>query len=274
MGVHPTAVVDPEAEIGEDVHIGPGCVIGPGVRIGAGCSLLAHVVVDGDTWIGEGCELFPFSTLGTRPQDKKLSPDSPLGRLRIGRNNKLRENVTIHGGTKPSSQTTIGDDNMFLCGSHVGHDGTVGNGVVFTNGAMAAGHCEIQDRAILGAMVGVHQFTRVGRFAMIGAGAMLSQDAPPFSLVQGDRARLIAINVVGLQRGGFTPDQTALLKRLYRIVFWRDGVLAERLAAGRAFAQGDPLALEVLSFVASSKRGVCMPRGRAAPGEEHTLSEL
>ena len=111
--------------------------------------------------------------------------------------------------------------------------------------------------AILGAMSGVHQFTRVGRHAMIGAGAMLSHDAPPFALVQGDRAKLVGVNVVGLRRRGFTAEHTAIIKRVYRLLFWRDGVLAERLASARSFANGDARATEIIDFVTASKRGVC-----------------
>src|SRR5690606_18298387 len=142
--------------------------------------LVAHVVIDGDTWVGEDCELFPFCSVGTTPQDKKLKSTGEPARLRIGNNNRIREHVTIHGGTPfGGGTTTVGNDNMLLVGAHIGHDATVGSNVVFTNGAMAAGHTEIGDRAILGAMVGIHQFARVGKLAMVGAGAMVSHDAPP-----------------------------------------------------------------------------------------------
>ena len=169
--------------------------------------------------------------------------------------------------------THIGNYNMLLIGCHVGHDTVIGDHVILTNGAMAAGHCEIQDHAILGAMVGVHQFTRIGAWAMVGAGSMLSHDAPPFSLVQGDRARLVAVNLVGLKRGGFSTEQSALIKRVYRALFWRGGVLAERLANARSIAVRDPEAERILAFVADSKRGVCMPRGRAHSGDETALLE-
>lgn len=282
-GIHPAALVAPGAEIGADVSIGPGCIVGQHVRIGDGCVLHAHVIVQGDTHIGPRCEMFPFVVLGLRPQDKKLRSDTDkllregwiddegqwLGKLRIGSDNELRENVTLQGGTPFGTGTTrIGDRNMFLAGSHVGHDSVVGNDCVFTNGAMAAGHAEIQDRAILGAMAGVHQYARVGRYAMVGGGSMVSQDAPPFSTVQGDRARLIAVNLIGLKRSGFDLQQVALIKRVYRLLFWRSGLIEERIAQARAFGGGDPLAEEILCFVESTRRGVCSPRGRAGPSEE------
>jgi UDP-N-acetylglucosamine acyltransferase len=270
-GVHPTAIVAEGAELGERVQIGPGCVIGPRVRLGDGCRLHAHVVIDGDTHIGRECQIFPFAVLGTQPQDKKLSVDDPGGQLRIGDRNRIREHVTIHGGTPfGTGVTVLGDDNLMLVGSHVGHDAWIGSHVVFTNGAMAAGHCEIQDHVILGAMVGVHQFTRVGAYAMIGAGSMLSHDAPPFALTQGDRARLVGVNLVGLRRSGHSAEQSMLIKRVFRLLFWRDGVLSERMASARSFAAGNPLAQSVIDFVAASKRGVCATRGRLGPGDETT----
>lgn len=262
MGIHPTAIVAPGAELGEAVEIGPYCTIGPGVRIGARTRLLAHVVVDGDTVLGEDNELFPFCVIGCHPQDKKLKAKDPGGRLVIGNHNRIREHVTIHGGTQfGGGVTTIGDHNMLLVGAHVGHDAHVGNHVVFTNGAMAAGHTTIGDRAILGAMVGIHQFARVGKLAMIGAGAMVSHDAPPFGMVQGDRAKLVAVNVVGLHRNGYTAEQKALVKRVFRLLFWRAGTLHQRLELVRGSSLfRDPICQEIVEFVTASKRGVCSPR--------------
>jgi UDP-N-acetylglucosamine acyltransferase len=262
MGIHPTAIVAPGAELGPDVDIGPYCVIGERVRLGDRTRLVAHVVVDGDTWIGEDCDIYPFAAIGCNPQDKKLTGEVPPGRLRIGSHNKIREHVTIHGGTPfGSGTTTIGDYNMLLIGAHIGHDATVGNHVVFTNGAMAAGHTDIGDRAILGAMVGIHQFARVGKLAMIGAGAMVSHDAPPFATVQGDRAKLVAVNLVGLHRNGYTAEQRALVKRVFRLLFWRAGTLHQRLEIVRNTAlHRYPICREIVDFVEASKRGVCSPR--------------
>lgn len=270
MGIHPTAIVAPGAELGEQVEIGPYCTIGAQVRIGARTRLVGHVVVDGDTWIGEDCELFPFAAIGCHPQDKKLKGSDPSGKLRIGDHNRIREHVTIHGGTPfGGGTTTIGDHNMLLVGAHIGHDASVGSHVVFTNGAMTAGHTSIGDRVILGAMVGIHQFARVGKMAMVGAGAMVSHDAPPFSMVQGDRAKLVAVNLVGLHRNGFTSEQKALVKRVYRLLFWRAGTMHQRLefVRGTAFYR-DPICREIVDFVAASRRGVCSPRsGRHQPAE-------
>lgn len=278
MGIHPTAVVAAGAELGEDVEIGPYCVVGAQVRLGKATRLHPHVVVQGDTWLGEDCEVFPFAVLGTTPQDKKLAPDDQSrAPLRIGNHNRIREHVTIHGGTAfGSGVTTIGDHNMLLVGIHIGHDACLGNHIVMTNGAMAAGHTVIDDHAVLGAMVGVHQFTRVGRLAMVGAGAMLSHDAPPFALVQGDRARLVGVNVVGLHRHNFSAEQAAIIKRVYRLVFWRGGNLTEKMESVRKSALAhDDACMQILDFIAASRRGVCMPRGgrRSGNGDSRESSD-
>lgn len=281
MGIHPTAIVATSAVIGEEVDVGPYCVVGEHVRLGDRTSLVAHVVIDGDTWVGEDCELFPFCSIGTTPQDKKLKATSQPPRLRIGNGNRIREHVTIHGGTPfGGGTTTVGNDNMILVGAHIGHDSTVGSKVVFTNGAMAAGHTEIGDRAILGAMVGIHQFARVGKLAMIGAGAMVSHDAPPFAMIQGDRAKLVAVNKVGLHRNGYTAEQKALVKRVFRLLFWRAGTLHQRLEFVRGSAlHRDPICQEIVDFVAASKRGICSPRsglrnhsGEQASGDGITIA--
>lgn len=234
--------------------------------------LHSHVVVEGNTSLGARCEIFPFAVVGTRPQDKKLkgvSPEEAEGRLVIGDDNEIREHVTLHGGTPfGGGQTTIGDRNMFLVGTHVGHDATIGSDVIFTNGAQAAGHVDIGDHVILGGMVGLHQFARIGSWAMVGGGAMVSSDVPPYCLVQGDRARLVGANVVGLRRGGFSSEKQMMIKKILRLIFWRDGLLEERLANARAFADGDADALKIIEFVESSERGIVSPRGRLSGSDE------
>jgi UDP-N-acetylglucosamine acyltransferase len=261
--IHPTAIVAPTARLGEGVAIGPYCIVGPMVQLGDRTKLHPHAIVEGDTWLGTDCEVFPYAVLGTTPQDKKLRAGDAGGKLRIGNHNRIREHTTIHGGTSfGSGQTVIGDHNMLLVGCHIGHDAIVGNHVVFTNGAMAAGHTHIGDRAILGAMVGIHQFARIGELAMVGAGAMVSNDAPPFSMVQGDRAKLVGVNVVGLQRNQYTAEQKSQIKRVFRQLFWRKGTLHQRLEAVRTTPlANEPACQKILEFVAQSQRGVCSPRG-------------
>lgn len=275
MHIHPTALVADSAVLGSDVHVGAYSIIGPKVVIGSGCRLHSHVVIEGDTQLGDGNELFSGCCLGARPQDKKLAHGDTGGTLRIGDHNTLREHVTIHPGTPHGQgETRIGSNGMFLVGSHVGHDSTVGDHVVLTNGAMVAGHTGVGDRVILGAMVGVHQFARVGELAMVGAGAMLSLDAPPFSLIQGDRARLVGVNLVGLQRAGVSQEIAGRIKKAYRLLFWRSGTLTERLEAVRATDLVEtPQVRRLVEFVEGTHRGICSPRSRRlqVDGDGHPI---
>ena len=225
--IHPTAIVAPTARLGEGVAIGPYCIVGPMVQLGDRTKLHPHAIVEGDTWLGTDCEVFPYAVLGTTPQDKKLRAGDVGGRLRIGNHNRIREHTTIHGGTSfGGGQTVIGDHNMLLVGCHIGHDAIVGNHVVFTNGAM------------------------------------VSNDAPPFSMVQGDRAKLVGVNVVGLQRNQYTAEQKSQIKRVFRLLFWRNGTLQQRLEAVRNTPlANEPACQKIVDFVAKSQRGVCSPRG-------------
>lgn len=279
MAIHPTAIVESGAQLGAGVEVGPWCVVGSQVRLGDRTKLHAHVVVQGDTWLGDDCEVFPFAVLGAYPQDKKLKGGEPGGQLRIGSRNRFREHVTIHGGTSfGGGITRLGDDNMMLVGSHIGHDATVGNRTVFTNGSMAAGHTLIGDAAIVGAMVGIHQFARVGTMAMLGAGAMVSNDVPPCATVQGDRAKLVGVNLIGLQRNQVPAAEVASVKRAFRHLFWGDGSMQDRIATLLATPIGTvQLVRQICEFVASSERGICMPRnGRNLPavdGESETDAE-
>lgn len=258
--VHPTAVVADGAQLDEDVWIGPYCLVGGRVRLGARTRLVSHVVVEGDTWLGSDCEVFPHAVLGARPQDKKLDRETTPGAVRIGDRNVLREFVTVHAAS-PGGTTRVGNDNMLLASAHVGHDAEIGDGVVLTNASMAAGHTSIGDRSVLGAAVGLHQFARIGRLAMIGAGAMVSKDVPPFAMAQGDRARLRGVNVIGLLRAGFTADDVATIKRAFRQLFWRAGTLRQRLTETHRIADGNPYVEEIIQFIETTRRGVVMPRG-------------
>lgn len=277
MGIHPTAIVADSAILADGVEIGPYCTVGPDVRLGARTRLHSHAVVDGDTWVGEDCEIFPFAVVGSYPQDKKLRAGERGGRLRIGNHNRIREHATLHGGTAfGGGETRVGDHNMILVGAHIGHDATVGNHVVFTNGAMAAGHTVIGDRAILGAMVGIHQFSRVGTLAMVGAGAMVSHDVPPYGMVQGDRARLVAVNLVGMHRAGLSTQDKSVIKLVFRALFWRGAItMNQALEQVRASSLYDAaVGREIVEFVATSKRGVCGPRsGKHRPIGENDLGE-
>jgi UDP-N-acetylglucosamine acyltransferase len=215
--IHPSAVVDPRAELADGVEIGPFCVVGAGVRIGTGTRLLGHVVVEGPTSLGEGNVVHPFAALGGAPQHKR-EPAGAGSRLVVGDRNVVREQVTVHRGTAGRA-TQIGDDNLLMVGAHVAHDATVGSHVVVANGSQLAGHVVVEDHAIFGGLAGVAQFVRVGESAFVAAGAMCEVDVPRFVIVQGDRARVRALNVVGLRRRGVPEASIAALRRAFREVF-------------------------------------------------------
>lgn len=262
MEIHPTAIVAKEAELAEGVSIGPYSVVGPRVKIGANTQIHSHVTIEGETEIGPECRLFPGVVLGTSPQDRKDEPYG-RGRLIIGARNILREYVTIHPGTHHGGGLTqVGNDNYLLVGVHIGHDCKVGNEVVLSNLTSLGGHVEIHDRVNGGAMSAVHQFGRVGTLAMLGAGAMASKDVPPYGLVQGDRANLIGLNRVGLERRNVPDEAINALRKAYRILFFTETPfelddLVERVKVEVPLL---PEVVTLLDFVQSSKRGVCLSR--------------
>lgn len=232
--IHPTAIVDPRAELAPDVEVGPYCIVGAGVRIGAGTRLLAHVIVEGPTAMGEGNLVHPFVTLGGAPQHKR-HPAREGSRLVIGDRNVVREQVTVHRGTD-GRVTTIAHDNLLMVGSHVAHDVTIGSHVTLANGTQLAGHAVVEDHATFGGLSGVAQFVRVGQSAFVAAGAMCEADVVPFVIVQGDRARVRALNVVGLRRRGVPEESIAALRVAFRAVF---GGKLPRAKAALAVPRGD-----------------------------------
>ncbi|MCF3974896.1 acyl-ACP--UDP-N-acetylglucosamine O-acyltransferase [Paracoccus salsus] len=211
--IHPTAVVEPGAELGAGVEIGPFCVVGSGARLDAGVVLKSHVVVAGDTTIGAETTIFPFACIGEVPQDLKFRGEQV--RLEIGARNRIREYVTMNPGTEGGGGVTrIGDDGLFMAGSHVAHDCRIGNNVILVNNASVAGHCVLEDEVIVGGLSGVHQWVRIGRGAMIGAVTMVTADVIPYGLVQGPRGHLDGLNLVGLKRRGASRADIIALRDL------------------------------------------------------------
>jgi UDP-N-acetylglucosamine acyltransferase len=256
MAIHPTAVVDPGAEIG-DVELGPYAVVGAGVRLHDGVRLGAHAVVTGPAEIGRGTVVGAHAVLGGDPQDRKHDPAVPT-RLVVGADNVFREFTTAHRGSSDGRrETVIGDGNYFMANSHVAHDCVIGSGTTFANSAAIAGHVEVGDGAVLGGLCAVHQHARVGRLAMVGGGAMCAQDVPPFTLAQGDRARLYGVNIIGLRRAGLADETITALKEAWRLLFTGD--LPRKTAISRVEeAHGRvPEVAELLAFMRASSRGVC-----------------
>jgi UDP-N-acetylglucosamine acyltransferase len=256
--VHPTALVAREAELGPRVRIGPYAVIGPQVRIGTRTWVGAHAVIQGRTTLGADNRVFPFASLGQPPQDLKYRGEA--SRLEIGAGNAIREYVTMNPGTEAGGMVTrVGNGSLFMANAHVGHDCEVGDTVVLANSAALAGHVVVEAHAIIGGLGGVHQFTRVGESAMCGAGAMVSQDVPPFCTASGDRARLYGLNLIGLKRRGFPEITVRALKRAYRALFLSGKPLEAAVARAREAAGDTPEVAQLIAFVEGSARGVCRP---------------
>ena len=258
--IHPTAVVDAEADVVDDVAIGAYCVIGPDVRIAAGAILESHVVVGGRTVIGERNHIFPFASIGLKPQDLKYHGES--SQLIIGADNQIREHVTMNPGTEGGGAVTnIGNGCLFMVGAHVAHDCQIGNGVIMANNATLAGHVIIEDFAIIGGLSAVHQFVRIGRHAMVGGMSGVEQDVIPFGSVMGDRAHLSGLNLVGLKRHGFDRDDIKSLRNAYRLLFADEGTLVERLGdVEQVFGECAPVRKIVEFMKSETQRGVCQPR--------------
>jgi UDP-N-acetylglucosamine acyltransferase len=234
-GVHATAVVDSSARLARDVEIGPYAVVGEDVVLGEGTRLFAHAMVLGPATLGRENVVHAFAVVGGAPQLKERDRDR-ASRLTLGDRNVVREHVTIHRGSD-AGVTRVGDDNLFMVGAHVAHDALVGSHVTLANGAQLAGHAVVEDYATFGGLSGVAQFVRVGESAFVAAGAMCERSVPPFVIVQGDRARVRALNVVGLRRRGVPEDSIACLSAAFRELFAGGETLQQAL---QSVPRGDP----------------------------------
>jgi len=261
--IHPTAIIEDGARLGTDCRVGPYCMIGPDATLGDGCELISHAVVAGRTTIGAGTRIFPFASIGHQPQDLKYEGEAST--LTIGANCQIREGVTMNPGTKGGTMTTsIGDNCAFLANSHVGHDCSIGDNVIFSNNVMLAGHCTIGNFAIVGGGAAIIQFARVGSHAFVGGMSGLENDLIPYGMAIGNRAYLSGLNIVGLQRRGFSREAIHDLRRAYRLLFAEEGTLAERLEdVGSEFSE-HPIVNEILEFIREGgKRSLCTVRGGA-----------
>lgn len=258
--IHPTAIVADTAQIADDVVVGPFCTVGPYVKLGRGVKLVSHVVVEGRTEIGEETTVYPFAVLGTAPQDLKYHGEESV--LIIGARNKIRENVTMNPGTEGGGmKTVVGSDCLFMVGAHVAHDCQVGNRVILANNATLAGHVTVGDYAILGGLSAVHQFVRIGAHAMIGGMSGVDSDVIPYGLVKGDRASLQGLNLVGMERRGYSRNDVGVARNAYKALFEAKGTLAERIESAASEYADNPAVSEMVSFLRNkSKHGVCQPK--------------
>jgi UDP-N-acetylglucosamine acyltransferase len=255
--IHPTAIIDSKAQLADDVEVGPFAVIGPDVKIGSGTVVQAHAYLSGHTTIGKKCEIFPFACVGMKTQDLKYHAGD-VTYVEVGDETVLREFSTVHLGTKLGEVTKIGGKCLIMAYCHVAHGCTVGNEVIMSNGAMLAGEVSVGDHAIIGGMVGVHQFCRIGTHAMLGGAAKIFQDCPPFMITDthGDETRVLGPNIVGLQRRGFGPEVRAALKEAYRILY-REGLNRSQALERIRYEVVDlPEIKTLVDFYAATVRGV------------------
>ena len=258
--IHPTAIIDPAAKLGVDVEIGPYCTVGPMVELGDRVRLISHVVIDGRTTVGAGTVIYPFATLGLRPQDLKFKNEPST--LEIGTNNQIREYVTMHPGTEGGGmKTKVGNNSLFMVSCHVAHDCVVGNNVVLANNATLAGHVTVGNYVIVGGLSAVHQFVRIGDYAIIGGMSGVEKDVIPFGLVKGERAHLSGLNLVGLERRGFSRDDVRALRGAYRMLFAQEGTLGERIEETAEHYKDQAQVEAIVGFLrAANDRPICQPK--------------
>lgn len=254
--IHPTAIISPDAEIAEDTSIGPFCIIHDRVHIKKGTRLMSHVVIEGTTEIGENCTIYPFASIGLAPQDLKYRGEQTG--VRIGNHNTIREYCTINrASVSGDGITSIGDHNFLMAYVHVAHDCKIGNSVIMANLATLAGHISIEDHAVIGGLVAIHQFTRVGAYAMVGGFSGVGQDIPPYMIASGARVKLFGLNTVGLKRHGFSDVTVNELKKAYKILFREKRTLKDAI---KKIQEDLPYTDEIrrlIEFIQKNKRGIC-----------------
>lgn len=254
--IHPTAVIEDGAQIAASAKIGPFCWISSRAKIGENVQLLGRVTIMGDTTVGEGTIVFPGACLGGGPQDHG-NEFKEEAKLIIGKNNIIRENVTMHAGTpKEHFTTTVGDGGMFMINSHVAHDCVVGNNVIMTNNAVIGGHVRLGDGVIIGGNAAVHQFCRIGRKAMIGGLSGVDRDVIPFGIVTGDRGKLRGLNVIGLKRSGYDEGVVKSITKAFMFIFkGKEGTFEDRLAQAHEKFKNNEMIMEQVKFIDEALQG-------------------
>lgn len=257
--IHPSALVEEGAQLGEGVTIGAFCHVGAQVELGDHVKLESHVVVAGRTKIGAGGHLFPFASIGHRPQDLKYHGEPST--LEIGTHAMIREYVTVQPGTEHGGMVTkVGDHCLLMASSHVAHDCHVGNHVILGNNAMIAGHCLIEDHVIVSGGSGAHQYVRIGEHAFIGGMTGIENDVIPFGMVIGNRGWLNGLNVIGLRRRGFNREEIHTVRKAYQLLFANEGTLAERVDdVAKMFPDSDSVQRVIAFIKARSDRALCLP---------------
>ena len=252
--IHPTAIVDSSAELGAGTIVGPYCVVGAGVALGRDCWLQNHVTLCGPLQAGARNKFYAYCSIGQQTQDLKYAGEPTY--LEIGDENTFREFVTVNRSTTGAGKTRIGSCGNFLAYSHIGHDCTVGDAVVFSNNGTLAGHVQIGDHAIMGGLTAVHQFCRIGRFAITGGCSKIVQDVPPFMIADGNPAEVRGINLIGLERNGFTAESVKVIKEAFRLIYRSKYNTRQALEAVRKELAPTAEVTQIIEFIEKSERGI------------------
>jgi UDP-N-acetylglucosamine acyltransferase len=254
MQLHPTAIVSKKAKLAEDLQVGPYSIIGDGVRINSATRIGAHCVVEGNTTIGKSCEVFTGAVIGSRPQDLKY--EGGKNSLEIGDNNIIREYCTFNPGTEGEAKTIIGNNNLFMAYAHVAHDCIVGNNCIIANNGTLAGHVTIEDKAVVGGLVAIHQFVRVGTLSIIGGCSKVVQDIPPYSTCDGHPARVYGLNLIGLRRNNFSKESIEQINRAFKILFNSGFSIKHALEKIKEEIPQNKEVSYLVNFIKNAERGI------------------
>ncbi|MDD5060094.1 MAG: acyl-ACP--UDP-N-acetylglucosamine O-acyltransferase [Candidatus Omnitrophica bacterium] len=254
MQIHPTAIISKKSILEDGVVVGPYCVINDSVKISKNTKIGSHCVIEGNTTIGESCEIFTGAVIGSRPQDLKFKGEKVY--LEIGCNNIIREYCTLNPGTGEGSKTIVGDNNLLMAYSHVAHDCRIGSGCVLANNSTLAGHVTIEDKAVIGGIVAIHQFVRIGKLSIIGGCSKVVQDIPPFSTCDGHPARVYGLNLIGLRRTGLGRDAIKQIDQAFKLLFNSGFSLKHAIEkCEKELVKSEEVAY-LLNFAKNSERGI------------------
>jgi UDP-N-acetylglucosamine acyltransferase len=259
--IHPSAVIDPQADLGEEVVVGPHAVIEGPVRLGPGCLIRPGAYLIGPLTMGRNNDVFSGTVIGEQPQHLRYGGETT--RVEIGDHNVFREHVTVHRGTTQSWVTRIGNHNLLMANSHIAHDCTLGNGCILANGALIGGHCTIEDGVYLSGNCAVHQFVRIGRLALLSGVSATSKDMPPFIIQQRINC-VVGVNVVGMRRAGVPPAHIEAIRRAFHLLYRTDALIQHALARIEEELGTVPEVAEFVAFIRASSRGINLTIDREA----------
>jgi len=252
--VHPTAIVDPAAQLGAGTVVGPYCIVAAEVSLGENCWLQHHVTLSGPLTAGRSNKFYAYCSIGQQTQDLKYRGEPTY--LELGDENCFREFVTINRSTSETGKTRVGSGGNFLAYSHIGHDCTVGDAVIFSNNGTLAGHVQVGDHAVIGGLTAIHQFCRIGRFAITGGCSKIVQDVPPFMIADGNPAKVRGVNQVGLERAGYAPEKIKAIKEAFRLIYRGKLNTQQALEAVREQLAESEEVHHVVKFIEESERGI------------------